>query len=291
MNNPILLNTFYFNGHYIQGDHVSISIKDRGLTLGDGLFETIYINSSGNIPALNAHWERLVRGMDVLKIPCPFNKTNLIDIISQLIKQNNLSGKTSYVRLMVTRGPTERGILIPQDMHPSVLVTAGLNVATKSTLKLTMSPYRVDELSPLTQIKHSNYLSNILAREEAVQKGFDDAILLNMQSFVAETTIANIFAIVNDTIFTPPLTDGVLPGTTRSTILSLAKNNNINIFEEQLTFANLLAAEFCFASNSIMLCKPIYQIEDRYFNNNSKIYKIIEHALINFYESIYTNYE
>ncbi len=195
----------------------TIRADDRGLTLGDGLFETIRV-SAGAAVALDAHLARLAVGARLLDLPLP-EAARLADAVAAVIAANTLA--EGVVRLTVTRGPGARGIVPPGRPQPTTLASAASGAVPQGPVRLTIAEVtRRNEHSPLSRIKSLNALDAVLARIEAGRRGCDDAVLLNGAGRVAETTVANLFLRIGDTLVTSPIGEGALPGTMRARILA-----------------------------------------------------------------------
>ncbi|MBS0350270.1 MAG: aminotransferase class IV [Proteobacteria bacterium] len=262
----------YLNGSFVSEQKARISPFDRGLLLADGLFETMKAYC-GKVFKLADHWQRLQHGADLLKIQVTISQQTLQDISQQLLAKNHLLNQQAILRLTITRGVGPRGLLPPQKISTSVLLTTfpcpeqndGVSV-------LVTSHFPKNEFSPLAQIKTLNYLENILAKIEAVTKGFSDALLVNSKNYLIQASAANLFIVDSkQQLLTPPISDGVLPGITRRTVLDLAKQLSLPCFEKSLLLTDLAAAKEVFLTNSIVEIQPVMQVNNQYpldINNN-----------------------
>lgn len=229
-----------------------IAPSDRGFTLGDGLFETMKVKN-GAIASLPAHLARLAKGAAVIGLPLP--ALDLEARAAALLKANRL--EDAVLRLTLTRGSGPRGVLPPAVPTPTLVLTAAPLPGPMPPARLVIARgTRRNERSPLSGIKSLNYLDNILARQEAATAGADDAVLLNTQDCVAETTIANLFAVIDGDLVTPPASDGALPGVMRADILAHGAR------ERSLTEADLLRASELFLSSSLGL-RPVRALGNR----------------------------
>jgi branched-subunit amino acid aminotransferase/4-amino-4-deoxychorismate lyase len=122
----------------------------------------------------------------------------------------------------------------------------------------------------LSRVKSINYLDNILARQEAINAHADDALLLNTQNKVAETTIANIFTVKNGAVFTPRVEDDPLPGIMRKTIIALLEKEKINIFQDVISINDLYQADEIFITNSIIGIQNVFKINDIHIKNKQE---------------------
>lgn len=231
----------WLDGGLIAAEAARIAPSDRGFTLGDGLFETLAVHG-GEMARLPAHLARLAAGARVLGLPVP--PFDLPQVATALLQANGLSD--AVLRLTLTRGTGPRGVLPPAQPSPTLLVTAAPMAAPAGPARLVVATVtRRNEHSPLSRIKSLNYLDNILARQEAQARGADDALLLNTQGRVAESTIANVFLVLEGALVTPPLSEGALPGVMRAEILARGAA------ERPIAVDDLAAASEVFLTSSL----------------------------------------
>lgn len=225
-------------------DHPSIDPADRGFTLGDGVFETMAF-AQGALRHVDRHFQRLQSGLAVLGLSIKLDVSGLEAAVGQLAQAQGLSD--GVVRLTVSRGIGERGIVPPAHPHPTVLITMGGPSTPPAAARLMIATVtRRNEFSPLSKIKSLNYLDNILARTQALAAGFDDAVLLNTVGRVTETTVSNLFVSLDGAIVTPPLADGVLPGIARALVLEQG-----GVIEASLSPHDLIRADEIILTNSL----------------------------------------
>jgi branched-chain amino acid aminotransferase len=224
------------NGVVMDADAARIDPADRGFTLGDGVFETIVVRRNA-VRHLAAHLARFRTGAGLLGIPLPGDDQHIANMIGAAITANNV--KECVVRMTLTRGPGVRGLATPPHPTPTLVITvAPLPPPAQPARVIIAHSTRRNEHSPLSRIKHTNYLDNILARREAEAAGADDALLLNTAGRVAESTVANIFVLVDGFMLTPPIADGALPGVMRFEAMKLAKSEEGSITPEMLMRAS-----------------------------------------------------
>ena len=253
----------YLNGELLPDDEACISPADRGLLLGDGLFETMRVYQ-GDIFRVDAHLERLLAGADFLGIPVPVVGEGLPQALSRTLAANGLARSDASLRLTLTRGTGPRGLLPPPNAQPTLLITATpLGATTFSPATAIIAGPRRNEYSPLSNLKTLNFLDNILARREAAEAGADEALLLNTAGNLAEASAANLFAVFEGVLHTPPLSDGVLPGITRAVVLELAQGLDIPVVEASLAPGQLFTAEEAFFTNSLIGIRPLVKVNAR----------------------------
>ena len=261
----------YVNSEVISRAHYHMDINDRGLLLGDGLFETLRVYN-GQVFALERHYRRLIEGLAKLKLAIPHTLPQVEIAIAKLLLANKLSEKHAVIRITVTRGVGPRGLLPPTEQKPTIIITASeCSMPTHAPMKLHISKTtRRNEYSPLSNLKSLGYLDNILAKMEAVEHQADDAILLNTQNYVASVSAGNIFLVTKDNkIITPRIEDGILPGITRQYVMDICNNHGIPLLEKSVTIADLLASKEVFVTNTLIEIQSVISINNQLVNDGS----------------------
>lgn len=244
----------HLNGRLVAAADATVSAGDRGFTLGDGLFETIKV--LGGAPLrLDAHWRRLQAGAAVLRLPLPLSRDSVAAAIAQVLAANGLT--EAAIRLTVSRGPGPRGLLAPDPATPTVLLTAGSLPPSAAPVRAVVAQaVRRNPFSPLARCKTLSYLDNVLARFEAEDRGADDALLLNTEGRLAESTIANLFVVTADgRLLTPPVSEGALPGVRRAELLTQS-----DTVERHLTREQLRTAREAFLTNALSI-RPLVAVD------------------------------
>jgi len=267
------------NGKKNKSNDPCISAYDRGFTLGHGLFETILINK-GSIPLLEYHWNRLVTSIELIGIKLPFDLLELTNMINDLLHTNSLADVRVALRLTITDGISERGLLSNGNQEPTYILSMSQlpNSLTKS-MTATVVNTRRNEYSLSSRIKSISYLDNIIAKREAVSKGFDEAFLLNSISNLAEGAISNIFIVKKNNVLTPPIIDGALPGVTRHIILNSLILDNIEVKEQHINTDMLLDADEVFITNALLGVKPIHMINNKLLSNEFQVANLVSSSL------------
>jgi branched-chain amino acid aminotransferase len=239
----------WLNGRLLPEDEASLSIFDRGFTLGDGIFETLRVRD-GRPLWLGDHLARLRQGADVFGIPVPFGDAAIRRGLAELIEA---SGQPqASLRLTMSRGPSRaRGLWPPASpATPTLLaIVSPFPGAARPPLRLIVAnTVRRNEHSPLSLIKSLNYGDNILARREAESRGADDALMMNSQGRITCGTVGNIFLRFAGEWITPPIADGILAGTARRRLIPM-----LGAREHAIDRADLQRAEAGMVSNSLSL--------------------------------------
>jgi branched-chain amino acid aminotransferase len=265
----------WLNGQLLPTAAARLDAADRGLLLGDGLFETMRV-VEGRPPLLSRHLTRLNEGARVLGLPVP--AVDMEAVLRQLLTANGL--RQAAVRLTLTRGPGPRGLLPPAELAPTLLITASpLPPAPEPIRAVVATVTRRNELSPLSRIKALGYLDQILALREAQARGAEEALMLNTAGRLACGTTANLFLVHDAALLTPPLEEGALPGITRALVLELAPGLGIAACETPLEPAMLAHAQEAFLTSSLRFLTPLASIEDRPLPAPGKLARAVTAAL------------
>lgn len=255
----------FVNDELLPQTKAMAAYSDRGLLLGDGLFETIRVEN-GSLLFFSAHYQRLRKAALVLGMNFTLSLELLKARCQQLIVANQLENSIASLRITLTRGQSSRGIDIPEKQNLTLLIHAvSYNPIHTNPKSVYVTNMIRNEYSPIVQIKTTNYLEFILAKKQALEQGYDDGLLLNTKGAITELTTANIFIAIGSKIMTPPLTDGVLPGITRQTILTIARDLNLDILEKTVYPKDIVGASECFATNSLIEVQSVSSINDHRF--------------------------
>ena len=265
----------YFNGKYYSNDKL-ISVNDRGLLLGDGLFETM-LYKNRELIFYEFHINRLNKSLKKIFINFKFNKGDYKNKILNLIKKNNLINKSVSIRITVTRGESIRGIDISNKVVPTIIIktTHLKNNVRFKPVKLGVALIKRNESSSLSTLKTLNYLDNILAKKNSMTKGYDDVIFLNSKNNVCCCSTSNIYYLLKGKFYTPPLSDGVLNGTIREKLIAKKK-----VAVKSIKLNNLLKCKEVFITNSIFGIRPVTKVLNKKIGNKIEKMKEIEQFLL-----------
>lgn len=223
------------------GDSISY---DSGLAFGQGAFETILVKK--NCVMLDEHIFRINNTLKYLNINKVVDKNQIL----KTIKDNDI--KECIVKLICTQN--------------NIFLTTRSNNYTdeiyNNGFKITLSNVRRNETSQIVKHKTLNYFENILEREKAVEKGFDEVIFINSKGYLAEGSVSNLFFVVDNKIYTPNLECGLLDGTIRKWII-----NNYDVIEGQFNLDFFKNAEEIFLTNSIMGIMHVRQFDNMCYNS------------------------
>ena len=250
----------WFNGKLVLPSEACIDPTDRGLLLGDGLFETV-LARDGQIAFLDQHLDRLARGAATLRLPL-LDRAVLAQALRATVTANAPTG-TVAVRLTVTRGVGGRGLSLPEPATPTVLITCSALPPASGPARLIISDFRRNETSPLSAVKSLAYLDAVMARAEAADAGADDAVLRNSVGNLVCASAANLFAVVDGTLVTPPQSDGPLPGIVRALVLQLAADAGLPVREASLPLGAIDGASEIFLTNSLTGLRPVAAVDNQ----------------------------
>lgn len=256
----------YINGEFFGKEDAKVSVFDHGFLYGDGIFEGIRLYE-GNVFRLDEHLERLEYSAKAILLEMPWSREEIAEAVCETCRQNELTN--GYIRLIVTRGVGYLGLSPKNCNEPQLIIIAdkiqlystefyekGLKVITSSTRR--MNPAA---LPPM--VKSLNYLNNILAKIDAVNLGFQEAIMLNDQGYVAEATGDNIFIAHKGRLLTPPSVSGALVGITRQVVMDIAAELGIEVLERDLTRYDLWISEELFMTGTAAEVIPVTEVDFR----------------------------
>ncbi len=237
-----------------------VPADDRGLLLGDGLFETI-LALDGVLQSWDTHLARMANGCAVIGIAPPDQAAALAAAQTALAEAGLAHGRAA-VRLTLTAG-TGRGLERPASANGRLIAQAFPTSLAEGPASLAVVPIRRNETSPLSRIKSLSYLDNILARRQARELGAEEALLLNGRGEIACAAAANLFWIREGRLFTPALDCGVLEGVGRGQVIQAATAMGVEVAQLAAPAQTLEGAEGAFVTNSLMGVRPVGWLDGR----------------------------
>jgi branched-chain amino acid aminotransferase len=250
----------YFNGKLMPRSQASLSVLDYGFLFGYGLYETIRAYD-GKMFRLDSHLERLENSAQ--KIGIQLNIPELRQGVQDTVRANGFFD--TRVRITVSLGEGSMTPDIRSCRTPTLLVLAGEYhpyslEKYESGFKTIVSSIKRNNQSPVTFMKSANSMENMLARQEARETGFDEALFLNTSGYVTEASGSNVFMVAEGIVKTPELKNGILAGVTRSAIFEVAGKQRIPISEASIRLEELQAADEVFLTNSLIEVVPFVQL-------------------------------
>jgi branched-chain amino acid aminotransferase len=251
----------WFNGAIVEGP-IALDPRDRGLLLGDGVFETLLV-TGGKAQWLDRHLARM--GAAAAELGIAFGGGEIGKAATDLARKAN---DNSVLRITLTRGLAERG-LGSDGQSPSLLMSLdGFDQALMfQAASLMTSKIRRNESAPSSRLKTLSYIDGVMAARE-VRGHADDALMLNTAGKAASATVANIFLMKGKTLATPSLDQGILPGIMRGLVLETAAKLGYAVVEGAIEPEALVAADAVFLTNSLRVIRPVTSLDGRTLSQN-----------------------
>lgn len=251
----------FFNGRYTTTDERVLGVEDRGFQYGDGVYEVIKFRNR-RLLLVREHLDRLAYGLAQLAIPAPLTDGAWREVLAELMRRVEAPDGTVY--LQVTRGEAPRSNFPPDSASPTFLAYArpmvfpGREHRERGIKAISVQDLRWGRCD----IKSVNLLGNVLARQAARQVGADEALLVR-GAVVREGAHANLFAVLDGLLVTPPADEWILHGTVRGQVLELAVAADIVYEERPLELSELEQAEELFVTSTTQAVMPITAIDGR----------------------------
>jgi branched-chain amino acid aminotransferase len=256
------------NGEFVPWAESTVPLSTHALHYGTGVFEGIRSYAVDGEPAifrLDAHLERFYQSAAVYGLRIPFSHEQLADAICGLIHRNGLT--ESYIRPIAYMGAETLGIRAQCSTETAILAWPQMvHVSDQSRMRgarLTISPYRKFDarMMPTTAKACGQYLNSRLATMEASRRGYDEALLLNIDGNVAEAAVANVFAVKGRTLRTNDEKSSILMGITRDSILQLAVAEGFGAEVGIITVEDLRAADEVFLCGTACEILPVAELD------------------------------
>ncbi|WP_199141001.1 branched-chain amino acid transaminase [Pedobacter sp. ASV12] len=253
----------YLNGKFVKAAEAKTDLYGQSLHYGLAAFEGIRAYKTHNatrVFKIKEHYKRLQRSCELLNIPFHWDINELIKQTYRLLELNNL--KDAYIRPLVYSEPN-MSLVAPQAVSIMICAWEWGSYLGDKQLKVCISPFqRPNPKSTFVEAKISgHYVNSILASTDAKQKGFDEALLLDMNENVAEAPGANIFIEKNGKLYTPSL-GNILAGITRATVIELCQVLDIEVIEKPISVAELKSADGAFFCGTAAEIVGIHTIDD-----------------------------
>jgi D-alanine transaminase len=253
----------YVNGSYRALRDAVVNIEDRGYQFGDGIYEVIYVHD-GRLVDAALHLARLTRSLHEIELGLSLSPAALTVIIQQVLRRNRVS--TGLVYIQVTRGVARRDHAFPSPaVRPSLVVTARHRPAPPrdSAAWAGTAICLPDERWGRCDIKSTNLLPNVLARQKARLAGAYEAILYNAENMVTEGAASSVWVVDSEgTLLTRQLDRHILPGCTRAALIEELSKRQIRVREAPFTLDTLRTAREIFLTSASSFVKPIIRLDD-----------------------------
>ena len=267
----------WMDGEWVEWRDAKIHVLTHTLHYGMGAFEGVRAYETDDGPAifkLEEHTERLFNSTRILGMEIPYDAKTLNRAQREVVTKNNL--KSAYIRPMCFYGSEGMG-LRADNLKVHTMIAAwewGAYLGEdnmKNGIRIRTSSYVRHPAHPsLSGAKtNGNYVNSMMALKEALDHGFDEALMLDIDGYVSEGSGENIFVIKDDVIYTPHLTSA-LPGITRDTIFTLAKSLGYNIIEKKLSCDEIYASEEAFFTGTAAEVTPIRDLDGNQIGEGSR---------------------
>ncbi len=253
----------YVNGAYVAHDTAFVHIDDRGYQFADGVYEVVSVRNSKLIDE-EAHLNRLWRSLNELEMAEPVTRSALKVITRQLMRQNR--AKDALVYIQITRGVAKRDHAYPKEGRSSLVMTCRrfnfAAVKARSTQGIKVSS-QADIRWGRCDIKSTSLLPNIMAKQAAKEAGAFEALLVDADGYVTEGSSTSIWMVdSNGTLVTRPISDNILPGITRATLMEMAAKHQMKFEERPFTLEEAKAAPELFLTSATSCAMPIVQLDE-----------------------------
>lgn len=249
----------YVNGEYASEETAKISIFDRGFIFGDGVYEVVPV-VAGKLVDRDYFLERLDRSLSELSIIWPCSQREYLDIMQELISRNALEEGIVYSQ--VTRGIADRDFAFPVDTAPSLVAfTSQMDLLNNPLAETGIAVSLSEDIRwKRRDIKSLNLLAQCLAKQDAHNKGANEGWMVE-DGFVTEGVSSSAYIIKDGKIITRPLSNLILPGIRRRTLIEIAKREGIELEQRLFTIEEALQADEAFISSATTITLPVVSID------------------------------
>jgi len=260
------------DGRLVDYDQANVHIMTHCMHYGGGVFEGIRIYETGKgraIFRLREHMARFLASAKVISLKIPYSLDELCQAVKDTAKAN-AGVQVDYIRPLAYYGTGTYG-LNPAKLPTNVAIAAvymgvylGEEQMQKGARLITSSWEKPSNRAAALNAKIcGNYINSVMARLEAVNKGADEALMLNSEGNVAEGTGENIFMVRGGKLFTPPLSSGILEGITRDSIMQIARDMDVPVTEREITRSELYVADEVFMTGTAVEVQAIHSIDSQ----------------------------
>jgi branched-chain amino acid aminotransferase len=272
------------NGEFLPWEDAQVHVLTHGLHYGTGVFEGIRAYETDRGPAIFRHPEhldRLHKSAELYYLQLPYSSAEIREATHELIRRNNL--RSCYIRPLAFRGYGEMGLFASSAPVDVIIATWpwGAYLGDESAgkgIRAKVSSWRRN--SPGGAIPHAkasgSYLNSILAKTEASNSGYDEAILLDERGFVSEGSGENIFVVRDGEILTPPHVASILDGINRKSVIQIARDLGYTVVERDIARAELYLAEEVFLTGTAAEMVPVREIDDHDIGGPGEITRHIQ---------------
>jgi branched-subunit amino acid aminotransferase/4-amino-4-deoxychorismate lyase len=277
------------DGNIIEADQPAVPATSRVLMYGDGCFET-FCSYSGQFFKMSEHLQRLKNGLSFLGIGYPqdLRSPNLGDLIDKLLIKNNLYSTRAVVRLQVWRKGSRGYATDSSESSYSIIASKHENREKDYTLA-TVPICRIPSSAQPAEFKFTNGINYITAARQALQKGADDALMQTLDGSISETTIANVFWMKNEQVYTPSEKCEILPGVSRNTVINFLRNEmDVNVNTGAYNLNDCKQADRMWVCNSVKEIQPVARLDKTSFPTTDSFYDVLQSGFKSYIQNRYS---
>jgi len=274
----------WMDGELVPWDEARVHVLTHSLHYGSGVFEGIRTYAAADGPAvfrLTDHIQRLFDSAKLVMMEIPYTRDEIVEACKLTVRESGLD--SCYVRPIAYLGYGEIGLNpLASEVNVSIAVWPWGSYLGEESLeagvKMKVSSWRRMDpnVNPVAAKGTGIYINSSLAKVEAVKAGYDEAIMLNTQGFVAECTGENLFIVKDGVVITPPTSSGALAGITRDSIMTIARDLGYPVQEQQLLRHDLYLADEAFLTGTAAEVVPIRSVDDREVGNRGPITRTLQ---------------
>ena len=261
----------WMDGELVDWDDATVHVLSHGLHYGTGAFEGIRAYETEHGPAvfrLTEHMERFARSCKAIAMPVDWTVEEIVAATKEVFAANELT--SGYIRPLVFYGTGSMGLNPAGAKVRTVIATWEWGAylgedGIANGIRVKVSSWRrigQDSMMPNAKLTGS-YINSVMAKQEALRGGYDEAVMLNSDGHVAEGSGENLFIVRDGVVYTPPLSAGVLDGLTREAVMMLLREDGIEVVERDLVRTDLYYADEMFFSGTAAEVTPIREVDDR----------------------------
>ncbi|WP_201832909.1 D-amino-acid transaminase [Microvirga zambiensis] len=252
----------FLNGSFLPIEEAKVPFMDRGFLFGDGVYEGVGV-LDGRLIDNEAHLERLERSLGEVRIPNPYSRAEWTHLQEELVRRNGMT--EGFIYFQVTRGVAERDFFFPENAEPTVaMFTQAKAIANAPAAEKGIAVVTVPDMRwQRRDIKSINLLAQVLSKQAAKEAGAQEAWLVE-DGFVTEGGSSSAFIVTREgSIVVRPLSQAILPGITRKSLLWLSRESGIALEERRFTVDEAYAAAEAFLTSASNFVLPVVSIDGR----------------------------
>ena len=251
----------FVNGEYLPYEQSRVHIEDRGYQFADGVYE-VFAVIENKLADYDAHMSRLLRSLSELNIKLPYSRKSIFFHISNIVKQNLISNGLIY--LQISRGVASRDFKYPKNIKSS-LVIIGKNIPSGEYADSFIKGVRISTTKDLrwkrVDIKSLNLLAPVLAKQSAYEKNCQESWLIDEDGFITEGSSSNAWIYIDNTLITRPVSNSILNGITRSTLIRGLKKRKIKYREAKFNLDDIKKANEAFITSATQHVMPVIKVD------------------------------